>query len=222
MQSQNKRINCTTNTVLTMARKVLPIRPKTASTLTQEEQSALTWYVISGCTKTDAYKIFVRPDLVASKTALDKYANMFFSDKRVKTYLKDYEETLNSFLDTKKQVATEETVEVSQQRQEKATANIANYVADMTDKINEVKDPEMILKMADRLGWVKNKEESQVKPAQRFLPVTCNMCQYRIAIEQDAIDECQYCKHRKFALENGDKDYSPQERLELTPQGIND
>ena len=60
-----------------MAKSMIPMRPDgyAVSALTQDEQNALTWHVLSGCPRRDAYIAFARPDMLNSRAqaAIDEY-----------------------------------------------------------------------------------------------------------------------------------------------------
>ena len=78
-----------------MSKSKIPIRPPGTFKLSQQEQEAITWHIISGLARTEVYRRFVRPDLETSKTALDKLTKMFFEDKEVKRYMEEYQKTLD-------------------------------------------------------------------------------------------------------------------------------
>ena len=67
-----------------MARSIIPLRPKDfTSPLSQAEQSCLTWFVLSGCTRKEAFVTFARPDMLNSKAkaAIDEFVKQFFAGK---------------------------------------------------------------------------------------------------------------------------------------------
>ena len=84
-----------------MAKSLIPLRPENfVTTLTQPEASAVTWYVLSGCSKKDAFITWARPDMLSSKSkaAIDDYVKQFFARKDVKEYIEAYQRTLNKVL----------------------------------------------------------------------------------------------------------------------------
>lgn len=88
-----------------MGRSVIPLRPKDfSSPLSQQEQACLTWFVLSGCTKKEAFVTFARPDMLGSKSkaAVDDFVKQFFARKESKEYISAYEDTLGEILKGKK------------------------------------------------------------------------------------------------------------------------
>jgi len=168
-----------------MAKSLIPLRPSAiVSGLTQDEQSALTWFVISGCSRKDAFVTFARPDMLASKAkaAIDDYVKQFFSRKECIAYIEAYRQTLDNFLNQKKEEA-----KVSgslEERKAKAKTKLVEFAMSLADNIESADDPEFVLKMADKAGLLDGDEEVEVKP-QRFLGVRCSECAYRKFVEEN-------------------------------------
>lgn len=169
-----------------MARSsLIPLRPKDFFTpLTQAEQSCLTWYVISGCTKKDAFITFARPDMLGSKAkaAIDDYIKQFFSQKEVSAYLDAYEATLNSFLHptpVKQQPSGS-----MEERKAKAKTKLVEFAMTLANDIETAEDPESVLKIADKIGLLDQDEIVDEQP-RRYLPVSCNICEYRKFVEEN-------------------------------------
>ena len=165
----------------------IPLRPKEFSTnLTQQEQSAVTWYVLSGCPKKEAFITFARPDMLNSraKAAIDDYVAQFFSQKEVKDYIAAYEATLSEFLNpTKKKEAPVDTVSV-EEKKSKALAKLVEYVLSEANHIEEAEDPKAILDYANKIGIFDVNEKVDELP-RRYLPVTCSECEYRKFVEEN-------------------------------------
>lgn len=187
-----------------MAKSLIPLRPSAiVSGLTQDEQSALTWFVISGCSRKDAFVTFARPDMLASKAkaAIDEYVKQFFSRKECIAYIDAYRQTLDNFLNQKKEEA-----KVSgslEERKAKAKTKLIEFAMSLADNIDSADDPEFVLKMADKAGLLDGDEEVEEQP-RRYLPVSCgDHCAYRMFCEENTEDMCQYCRYHKFGEDNG-------------------
>lgn len=186
-----------------MSSSKIPLRPKGfVSKLSQPEQSALTWYVLSGCARKDAYVTFARPDFLDSKSkaALDDYVKQFFASKDAREYIAAYEATLDEFL-RPAPVKTEQTASI-EERKSKAKTKLIEFAMSLANNIEQADDPEFVLKVADKAGLLDMDEEIEEQP-RRYLPETCNSCAYRAFCEQNTEDMCPHCKYHKFGEENG-------------------
>lgn len=169
-----------------MAKPYIPLRPDNFTTsLSQEEQSALTWLVLSGCSRKDAVLTFIRPDMAASsaKPAIKEYIQQFYARKEVKDYLEAYETTIKAFLNPAP-VKAEPSPESQEQRLARAKAKIMDFAADMAAHIEDAEDPEFVLKIADKAGLLDRDEETEELP-RRYLPVTCQECAYKRFVEEN-------------------------------------
>lgn len=155
-----------------------------ASSLLQTEQTALTWLVLSGCSKKDAFLVFCRPDMLGSKAkaAIDDYIRQFFARKEVKEYIEAYEKTLKEFLHPAP-VKTEPTASL-EERKAKAKTKLVEFAMSLADNIEQAEDPEFVLKMADKAGLLDGDEQVEEQP-RRYLPVTCGECAYRQFVEEN-------------------------------------
>lgn len=182
-----------------MAKNNIPIRPKDfVSNLTQNEQTCLTWYVLSGCNKKDAYLTFVRPDMFDSraKAAVDDYIKQFYARKEVLDYMDAYQSTLNSFLHPKPtKRASSGSME---ERKANAKTKLVEFAMNLADNIESADDPETVLKLADKVGLLDQEEQVEETP-RRYLPVACvRECAYRMFCEQNTEDMCKYCKYKEY------------------------
>ena len=182
---------------------LIPLRPENfVSPLNQDEQSALTWLVISSCPQRDAFLTFVRPDMIASKakSAVDSYIKQFFARKDVREYIDAYQNTLNEFLhpSPSKQKPTESMDE----RKARAKTKATEFAMSLAENIEQADDPEYVLKLMDKVGLLDGDEKVEEQP-RRYLPTSCGSCAYRMFCEENTEDMCQYCKYRRFGEENG-------------------
>lgn len=166
-------------------KSLIPLRPENfVSPLQQSEQTALSWYVISGCSKKDAFIAFVRPDMFESKAkaAVDDYIKQFFARKDVKEYIEAYQQTLNKFLHPAP-VKEKQTISI-EERKAKAKTKLIEFAMTLTDNIEQAEDPEFVLKMADKAGILDGDDEVEEQP-RRYLPVSCDGCAYRKFVEEN-------------------------------------
>lgn len=165
----------------------IPLRPADfATSLTQSEQSCLTWYVLSGCSRKDAFITFARPDMLNSraKAAIDDYVKQFFARKDVKDYIMAYDATIKEYLHpTKKDEPKTDTVSV-EEKKTRALTKLVEYVLAEANHIEESDDPKAILDYANKIGIFDMGEKAEELP-RRYLPVTCGECEYRKFVEEN-------------------------------------
>lgn len=188
-----------------MAKSLIPLRPDNFVTpLTQPEAAAVTWFVLSGCAKKDAFVTFARPDMLSSKAkaAIDEYVKQFFARKEVREYIEAYEKTLDKVLHPA--LAKTEPKGNLEERKAKAKTKLVEFAMSLADNIESAEDPEFVLKMADKAGLLDGDEQVEELP-RRYLPVSpCQTgCAYRLFCEENTEDMCQYCKYHQFGEENG-------------------
>jgi len=186
-----------------MSSSKIPLRPEGFVTkLTQPEMAALTWYVLSGCSRKDAFVTFARPDFAASKSkaAMEDAVKQFFASKEAITYLEAYSETLEQFLHPAP-VKAEPTASM-EERKAKARTKAIEFAMSLADNIEQADDPETILKLMDKVGLLDGDEEVEEQP-RRYLPESCSQCAYRVFCEQNCEDMCEVCRAKKFAVDNG-------------------
>lgn len=168
-----------------MAKPIIPLRPNGfVSSLTQEEQAALTWLTISGCSRKDAFIIFARPDMLEmkAKAALDEYVKQFYARKEVKDYLDAYQKTMDEFLHpapVKKEASGS-----LEERKALAKTKLVEFAMSLADHIEDAEDPETVLKLADKVGLLDGDEEVEEAP-RRYLPLRCSECEYRKFVEEN-------------------------------------
>lgn len=183
---------------------LIPLRPENfISSLQQPEQTALSWYILSGCSKKDAYITFVRPDMYSSraKAAVEDYVKQFYARKEVKEYIEAYQATLDAVLHPSAKKT--EPVGSLEERKAKAKSKALEFAMSLVDNIEQAEDPEFVLKMADKVGILDGDEEVEEVP-RRYIPQSClNGCRYRMFVEENCEDECQFCRYKKYGEENG-------------------
>lgn len=157
--------------------------------LTQAEQTALTWYHLSKCSRKEAFVAFARPDLMESKNKamVDEYLKQFFARTDVRSYLSEYAATLEKFLHPAP-VATQPDGSM-EERKARAKTKLIEFAMSLANNIDQASDKEAVLKIADRVGLLDGDEEVVEKP-RRYLPVSCGQCEYKKFIEEhcDRVD----------------------------------
>lgn len=184
-------------------KSLIPLRPEGfVSSLSQEEQTALSWFVISGCSRKDAFLTFCRPDMLGSKAkaAIDDYVKQFFAQKAVKDYIEAYEATLDKFLHPAP-VKSEQTASL-EERKAKARSKLVEFAMTLADNIDQSDDPEYVLKIADKCNLLDGYDEIDEVP-RRYLPTSCDSCSYRFFVEENTEWMCPMCKYYQFGEKNG-------------------
>lgn len=168
-----------------MGKPLIPLRPENVFTqLSQPEQAALSWYVLSGCTKKEAFITFARPDMLDSKAkaAVEDFVKQFFARKECLEYIDAYKETLDKFLHPS--VKKEKVTGTMEERKAKARTKAMEFAMSLADHIEDAEDPETVLKLMDKVGLLDGEEEVEEQP-RRYLPVTCSECAYRKFVEEN-------------------------------------
>lgn len=162
------------------------MRPKSGTfSLTQEEMTGLTWYVLSGCPREEAFLKFVRPDFIGSKSTpvVKSSVAQFFAMKDVKAYIEAYRDTIEKELSPKQKV-TVESYENLENRKAAAKKRLVEFAMNLANNIEQAEDPEFVMKIADKCQLFDESERVEEKP-RRYLPVTCGMCEYRKFVEEN-------------------------------------
>lgn len=200
-------------------------------------------YDYKGIKKADcdciAYKVLFKvPNAVAFALFHQEYTDMkgslseygkqicsqFFNAPKHKEFEKAYKQTIEEFCKGKGGASVSEPFE---KRKDKA---VSKLVSDCLDAINDNKDldPEVLkdfVTMAKALGVLKEEQDVQ-RPPIRVLIARCKSeCRYRLCIESlktegKILDDCDYCKARRYAEERGFK-YDPCTVLDV-PQDMID
>lgn len=184
-------------------KSLIPLRPEDfVSPLKQTEQACLTWYILSGCSRKEAFVTFSRPDMLASsaKAALEDYVKQFFASKEAKEYIEAYQRTLDAFLHPAP--VREKPAGSLEERKAKAKTKLVEFAMSLANSIEQADDPEFVLKMADKAGLLDGDDEVEEQP-RRYLPEVCSHCSYRMFCEENAVDMCPYCKYYQFGEDHG-------------------
>ena len=147
-----------------MPKTIIPMRPENLrSQLNQSEQTALTWFVLSGCTRDEAFLTFARPDMAgsAAKSVVKETIKQFFARAEVKEYISAYTETLNNLVNPKKPKKSDQEAVSLEERKAIARTKAMEFAMDLANHIKVEEQP------------------------RRYLPVTCSECAYRKFVEEN-------------------------------------
>lgn len=154
----------------------VPLRPNKGNfRLKKEEMDCITWFVLSSCSKLEAFLLFVHPELRNSPKVAKEYANEFFAHPTVQSYMIAYNNTLEGREANPEDVSLDQNDTLERFRQRVLTT---------MNEASGLEDMEAAAKLGDRLGMFDN-EESKAQPPQRYLAETCGRCRYRIFVEEE-------------------------------------
>lgn len=167
-----------------MAAPTIPMRPKGRKfDLKPEEMDCLSWIVLSGCPKDEAFLRFIRPDYIMSRNtpAVKSAVKQFFAMAPVREYLEAYRETISSRNEESAPTRTPETID---EKKTMALTKLVEYVLSEASNIQDAADPKTILDYANKIGLF-DETEAAVEQPRRYLPVTCKECEYRKFVEEN-------------------------------------
>lgn len=164
---------------------LIPMRPKSGKfNLSEEEKDCLSYYVLSGCQRETAFLKFARPDFIGSKSSatVKSVVSQFFASKDVKDYIESYKATITELLNAKsKREADGGSME---DRKARAKERALVFAMELAEHLEDATDPEMVMKLLDKVGILDGDVEVEELP-RRYLPVSCNFCEYRKFVEEN-------------------------------------
>jgi hypothetical protein len=188
---------------------------------TKAEKDMMSYIVLYGCSNSAAYALFNR-HLLDKNGKLNKAGQsecrMFFSHPNNIAYM----DALRAHLSTvTKGGGVVKATDDSDSRKDNALKVLVNRALSLMEHGEDL-DPETIKLIADiavKLKLVKEEQQEVEKP-RRYLPARCRTeCAYRLFVEShieggEIVQECDYCRTRKFAEENG-WHFDPTKNLDL-------
>lgn len=170
----------------------VPNRPNSKNyySFNEDEFNCLNYYCLFEKPKAEAYKLFLKPEVASSKTALKRYSEEFFASKEVIEYINDYKATLDSWLGAVRDNNKPKVSNDDKGREERKRKALEILADDLIDQIfalrdgDEGIDRETIIKMVDKIGWLDD-EDIRVEAPRRYLPETCSQCEYKRWIEEN-------------------------------------
>lgn len=173
--------------------------------------------VLLGLSNQDAFKLY-HPEFLDANGRLNdtgkKTSSHFWGYGKTKDYREAYEQTVAEFIGRENAHGSQSKADdIDDRRKNKALKSLLNQAMSLVEYSTDL-DPDTLKVCTDifnRLGLIKGEVEQEIKPL-RFLPLRCwsDGCRYRlfcesIVLEDEAIDECQFCKARAKAKELGYK-----------------
>lgn len=175
------------------------------------DKDCLSVSVAFGWANEKVYAMF-HPEFIGENGRLTKTGKtqcaQFFAYARHREYMDAYRDTITK--SGSASVESEEDMAIDDSRKEKALKSYFNSVLDLLDR-NTMLDPDtlkVVTEILKKIGWLKEDGERIISPV-RVLPTLCKKeCRYRKFVEAarmegELIDDCDFCKARKFAEENG-------------------
>lgn len=178
-----------------MAKKRLPINPNTSTrySFSDKEKLALCCYCMFECSKPVAFAL-AHPEISGTPNIMKRKTDEFFMSSETVGFITEY----NAFLESLNHPVAEEVEEkkpikakYTAEEREKMRLEALDVLAD--DLVKQILalrdggeniDRETILKMVDRIGWLKEDEVREEEP-RRYLPESCSRCRYKIWIEEN-------------------------------------
>lgn len=210
---------------------LIPRRPQCIeSKLTVLDKNCIEYAAAFSAKNEEAFLLF-HPEFITSDGKLSNEGKRrckdFFSYSKNKEYRDAYTAYLKEFLSKKEQPKSETSAIIDDARKDNARVALYNKVIRLIEGDDEL-DPETLkiaVDMAKKLSIVADDIEVQEQP-RRYIPVRCRTeCAYRLFVEShiesgEIISECDYCRTRKFAEENG-WHYDPTKNLDLPEELTN-
>ena len=177
----------------------------------------------------EAFLLF-HPEFITSDGKLSNEGKRrckdFFSYSKNKEYRDAYTAYLKEFLSKKEQPKSETSAIIDDARKDNARVALYNKVIKLIEGDEDL-DPDTLkiaVDMAKKLSIVADDVVEQESP-RRYLPERCSSCSYRCFVESNVeggkiIIECDYCRTRRFAEENGWR-YDATKNLDLPEELTN-
>lgn len=190
--------------------------------LTKKEKDILIVKLLLGYSNATAYALF-NPELTDREGKLNKagqtQCRQFFSHPKNIEWLESYRATLAKFVRGGAKIVSTDTIDDT--RKDNALKSLLNQAMSLVEKGEDL-DAESLKTISEifkKVGLLKDDVDVQEAP-RRYLPTRCHSeCAYRLFVEShvnggEIINECDYCRTRKFAEENGWR-FDPTKNLEL-------
>lgn len=207
---------------------IFPKRPANDSdfaSIKANDRDCLSYSVAFNVPNERAFSLF-HPEFLDEQGKLTKVGKtqcrQFFSYAKNKEYQDTYAACLKSFIG-KKNIGndTDITNDIDDSRKDKVLKQLLGQAMSLVESGEDL-DPDTmktVVEVFRKLGILKEDVE-RVEPCRRYLPARCySECAYRLFVEShieggDIISECDYCRTRKFAEENGWR-FDPTKNLDL-------
>ena len=193
--------------------RLLPNRPiPDDSKIPAADKDMLSYSIAFAIPNQKAFALW-HPEFLDSSGKLNKTGRaactQFFNYAKNREYADAYRRTMVEFLNGGKDKGEAHLIEVDESRKDKALKSLLNQAMSMVES-GDTLDPDTLKVLTEifkKLGILKDEVEEQEAP-RRYLPERCSACSYRSFVESNVeggkiINECDYCRTRRFAEENG-------------------
>lgn len=207
---------------------IIPTRPSNDDdfkTITDKSKDMLVYSVLMEVPNDKAFLLF-HPEFTDAKGRLNREgknrSKQFFEYAKNKNFMDAYRATIEEFVGKDKESGSVDSIaEIGDERKDNALKSLLDKAIKLVEKGGDI-DPDTMKTIAEifkKLGVLKDEVETQ-EPARRYLPIRCvSECTYRYFVEShiesgEIVQECDYCRTRKFAEENGWR-FDPTKNLDL-------
>lgn len=210
--------------------RLIPNRPNPdTSKIPASDKDLLSYAIAFSIPNQKAFALW-HPEFLDSSGKLNKTGRaactQFFNYSKNREYADSYAAYLKEFLSGDKGKSETHLIEVDESRKDKALKSLLNQAMSMVES-GDTLDPDTLKVLTEifkKLGILKDEVEEQEAP-RRYLPERCSACTYRCFVESNVeggkiINECDFCRTRRFAEENG-WHYDPKKNLDLPKEDNN-
>lgn len=192
--------------------RLLPNRPiPDDSKIPAADKDMLSYAIAFAVPNQKAFALW-HPEFLDSSGKLNKTGRaactQFFNYAKNREYADAYKRTLAEFLERKDNGTLDDEIEINESTKKARVQDMLGRLIKMA-KANP-DDPDLVKlegEIYKKIGWFDESTEAQEAP-RRYLPERCSACSYRCFVESNVeggkiINECDFCRTRKFAEENG-------------------
>lgn len=209
--------------------RLIPNRPNPdTSKIPASDKDLLSYAIAFSIPNQKAFALW-HPEFLDSSGKLNKTGRaactQFFNYAKNREYVDAYKRTLAEFLERKDSNVSID-AELSEDRIDNAYKNLLRLAIEDLERGHVVDNDtyKLYMELFKKLGRFKDDVEEQEAP-RRYLPERCSACTYRCFVESNVeggkiINECVFCRTRRFAEENG-WHYDPTKNLDLPKELTN-
>lgn len=192
--------------------RLIPNRPiPDDSRIPAADKDLLSYSIAFAIPNQKAFALW-HPEFLDSSGKLNKTGRaactQFFNYSKNREYADAYKRTLAEFLERKDNGTPDDEIEINESTKKARVQDMLGRLIKMA-KANP-DDPDLVKlegEIYKKIGWFDESTEAQEAP-RRYLPERCSACAYRSFVEGNVeggkiINECDYCRTRRFAEENG-------------------
>lgn len=206
--------------------RLIPNRPiPDESKIPAADKDLISYSVAFGVPNQKAFALW-HPEFLDSSGKLNKTGRaactQFFNYAKNREYADAYFDTLSKFIRNRPSSGCVDVAvdDIDDNRKDKVLKQLLSQAMSLVES-GEGLDPDTmktVVEVFRKLNILKDDVEEQEAP-RRYLPERCSACSYRCFVEShvesgEIINECDFCRTRKFAEENGWR-FDPTKNLDL-------